>query len=221
MAGIADLNYEVAKKKKAIVITGFLDLRGSGITELPNNLTVSGNLFLSDTGITALPYNLTVGGSLYLSGTRITTLPDTLKVRGSLNLRRTGITALPDKLTVGGGVYGLEHNQSSNEADVKQQALVSQCTEEIQQVWKTFYTLYDTAQKKNPFFKDQPLPLTFLIDQFTIEALASVRGKYPFAQPGPDSPFWGMVFEAISASKTCKDDEVKEALEHLREKYSA
>ena len=31
-----------------------------------------GNLYLSDTGITSLPENLTVGGSLYLRGTPIT-----------------------------------------------------------------------------------------------------------------------------------------------------
>ena len=51
---------------------GFLDLSGTGITSLPDKLTVGGWLDLRDTGITSLPDNLTVGGSLYLGGTGIT-----------------------------------------------------------------------------------------------------------------------------------------------------
>ena len=51
-----------------------------------------GSLYLSNTGITALPENLTVGGSLYLSGTGITALPKNLTVGGWLNLSGTGIT---------------------------------------------------------------------------------------------------------------------------------
>ena len=57
---------------------GGLDLSGTGITALPDNLTVGGYLDLSGTGITSLPDNLTVGGGLYLSGTGIT---DTGKVK--------------------------------------------------------------------------------------------------------------------------------------------
>ncbi|EFS0316728.1 hypothetical protein HYB67_004133, partial [Salmonella enterica subsp. enterica serovar Sandiego] len=55
-----------------------------------------GGLDLSGTSITALPDNLTVGGGLNLSGTSITALPDNLTVGGGLNLRGTSITALPD-----------------------------------------------------------------------------------------------------------------------------
>lgn len=51
---------------------GWLDLRGTQITDLPDNLTVGGSLDLSNTQITALPDNLTVGGGLYLSSTQIT-----------------------------------------------------------------------------------------------------------------------------------------------------
>ena len=52
---------------------GSLYLRGTGITALPDNLTVGGYLDLEGcTGITALPDNLTVGGYLYLRGTGIT-----------------------------------------------------------------------------------------------------------------------------------------------------
>ena len=46
---------------------GSLYLRGTGITALPDNLTVGGSLDLENcTGITALPDNLTVGGYLNL-----------------------------------------------------------------------------------------------------------------------------------------------------------
>jgi hypothetical protein len=85
---------------------GSLDLRGTGITALPDGLTVSGWLDLSGTGITALPDGLTVGGCLDLEGTSITTLPDNLTVGGWLDLRGTGITALPDDLTVGNSLEG-------------------------------------------------------------------------------------------------------------------
>ena len=50
------------------------------------------SLYLRGTGITALPDNLTVGDSLYLRGTGITALPDNLTVGGYLDLRGTGVT---------------------------------------------------------------------------------------------------------------------------------
>ena len=80
---------------------GNLDLSETGITSLPDNLTVGGWLDLRETGITSLPDNLTVGGWLDLRGTGITALPDNLTVGGWLDLRGTGITSLPDNLTVG------------------------------------------------------------------------------------------------------------------------
>ena len=51
---------------------GNLDLSGTGITTLPDNLAVGGWLDLRGTGITALPDNLVVGWSLYLTDTGIT-----------------------------------------------------------------------------------------------------------------------------------------------------
>ena len=67
---------------------GSLDLsRCTGLTELPDNLTVVSWLDLSGcTGLTALPDNLTVGSWLDLSGC-------------------TGLTELPDNLTVGSWIY--------------------------------------------------------------------------------------------------------------------
>ena len=86
--------------------SGYLDLRDTDITSLPDNLTVGGYLDLRGTGITSLPDNLTVGGYLDLEGcTGITSLPDNLTVGGYLDLRGTGITSLPDNLTVGGDLY--------------------------------------------------------------------------------------------------------------------
>ena len=82
-----------------------LDLRGTGITSLPDNLAVGGWLDLEGcAGITSLPDNIAVGGSLDLRGTGITSLPDNLAVGGSLDLRGTGITSLPDNLAVGGSL---------------------------------------------------------------------------------------------------------------------
>lgn len=51
-----------------------------------------GSLYLSGTGITSLPEGLSVGGSLDLSRTGITSLPEGLVVGGSLDLSGTGIT---------------------------------------------------------------------------------------------------------------------------------
>ena len=86
-------NYEIdVNQDGTLNYNGSLDLEGTGITALPDNLTVGGSLYISGTGITSLPDNLTVGGSLYISGTGITSLPDNLIVGGSLYLAGTGIT---------------------------------------------------------------------------------------------------------------------------------
>ena len=81
---------------------GYLYLNGTGITSLPEGLTVGGSLNLHGTSITSLPNDLTVGGCLDLRGTRITSLPECLTVGGYLNLHGTRITSLPNDLTVGG-----------------------------------------------------------------------------------------------------------------------
>jgi len=65
-------------------LDGDIDLRGTGITTLPDNLTVGESLDLCGTGVTALPDNLTVGDSLDLRGTGISTLPDGIKVSGEI-----------------------------------------------------------------------------------------------------------------------------------------
>ena len=69
------------KKDGKLHYGGYLDLQGTGITSLPENLTVGGSLYLQGTGITSLPENLTVGGSLNLQGTGIT---DTSSVKRNI-----------------------------------------------------------------------------------------------------------------------------------------
>ena len=73
------------KKQQILVVitkvydyTENIDLRGIGITALPEGLSVGGYLDLRDTGITALPEGLSVGGDLDLRGTGITALPEGL-----------------------------------------------------------------------------------------------------------------------------------------------
>ena len=87
------MQYTIEQLKEMMDEDGSLDLSGTPITSLPNNLTVGGSLDLSGTPITSLPDNLTVGGWLYLSGTKITSLPNNLTVRGSIYLRGTQITS--------------------------------------------------------------------------------------------------------------------------------
>ena len=63
------MEYTIEKLKEMMDNNGgSLDLRGTGITALPEGLTVGGSLYLRGTGITALPEGLTVGGSLDLEG---------------------------------------------------------------------------------------------------------------------------------------------------------
>ena len=86
-------------------VGGDLYLGGcTGLTALPENLSVGGHLYLGGcTGLTALPENLSMGGHLYLGGcTGLTALPENLSVVGRLSLRGcTGLTALPETLSVG------------------------------------------------------------------------------------------------------------------------
>lgn len=53
-----------------ISVGGYLDLRGTGITTLPDNLSVGGSLGLEGTGITNLPDNFSCD-SLYLDHEKI------------------------------------------------------------------------------------------------------------------------------------------------------
>ncbi|WP_025245695.1 hypothetical protein [Candidatus Sodalis pierantonius] len=105
-----------------LVVRGHLDLRGSGISLLPDRLVVAGSLLLTgcplgelpamlsvgevldlkDTSITVLPPGLTVWGPLFLENTPLSTLPAGLKVNGYLNICGTAITHLPPDLQLSG-----------------------------------------------------------------------------------------------------------------------
>ena len=52
-------------------VGGYLDLRGTGITQLPQGLSVGGYLDLRGTGITQLPDELSIKGSLYLDAEKV------------------------------------------------------------------------------------------------------------------------------------------------------
>jgi hypothetical protein len=110
-------NYNIALQKQIQQYIkdgskGDLNLNGTSITSLPDNLTVGGDLGLYNTKINSLPDNLTVGGGLNLGNTPITSLPDNLKVGGYLDLENTSITSLPDNLKVG-EYLGLENTPLS------------------------------------------------------------------------------------------------------------
>ena len=85
-------------------VGGDLNLYGTSITSLPDNLTVGGYLNLANADITHLADNLSVGGDLHLRGADITMLPENLRVGGDLDLRGTKITSLPDDLSIGGSL---------------------------------------------------------------------------------------------------------------------
>jgi hypothetical protein len=64
--------FSIQKKIKKYIkdgSNGSLDLRGSPVEELPDNLKVGGDLDLQNTPIEELPDNLKVGGSLNLNNT--------------------------------------------------------------------------------------------------------------------------------------------------------
>ena len=88
-----------------IYFEGFLDLEGTQITKLPDNLRVGGSLDLQGTQTTELPSNLMVGGDLDLERSKIIKLPDNLIVGGNLYIQETQITELPESLTVKGEIY--------------------------------------------------------------------------------------------------------------------
>ena len=63
-----------------IKVGGYLDLRNTNITELPDNLTVGGSLDLSNTNITELPDNLMVDGNVYgFNGDRVSSIKKVLR----------------------------------------------------------------------------------------------------------------------------------------------
>ena len=96
---------ETTKKSHTDTIKKFCKKYGITEKHISEDGKIDCSLDLRGTGITALPEGLTVGGSLDLRGTGITALPEGLTVGGYLDLEGTGITALPEGLTVGGYLH--------------------------------------------------------------------------------------------------------------------
>jgi len=76
------VDYNIVNSR--IIINVFLNLRGTGIKYLPDNLTINGFLTLTDSDISKLPENLTVEDDLYIDNTNITSLPKSLIVKGKI-----------------------------------------------------------------------------------------------------------------------------------------
>jgi hypothetical protein len=77
---------ELCEIGKPIIFDGDLSCSNTGITKLPNNLTVNGILCCTDNGFTKLPNNLLVKNSLDCSGNNLRCLPSDLSVNGSIFL---------------------------------------------------------------------------------------------------------------------------------------
>jgi hypothetical protein len=120
---------ESLKKLHDLGLVDSIDLSGSGIERLPDDLQrVKGSLILRDcaqleslpdglkvggslylegcTGLRILPVGLEVGHSLFLEGCiRLRSLPDGLKVGHSLWLGGSGVFDLPTDLRVGQQIF--------------------------------------------------------------------------------------------------------------------
>jgi hypothetical protein len=226
MAGLPELNSEIAKKKKEIVIGDFLDLRRTSVKSLPDNLTVRGNLFLSDSKIAVLPNNLTVLGSLYLSRTKIRFLPDSLTVQGSLNVSYTDIIELPTRLKVSGTVYGLEENQKrleekKTDCDKKAAVLMQECRREIMDGWKIFYSEYLDEIEKYPPLSNKQVTLTELIERFSVQAKGYMGEKFPMIRSVPCDVFWGIILSSIEGTYTHRVDDLKSVRDEIAAKHSS
>ena len=95
LIGYTDRNFYFSDEAKELILQGkevtkkigSLNLQGTKITSLPDNLTVGRHLYLSHTQIASLPDNLTVGGDLYINGTQYldkNNLPSSLVVKGDI-----------------------------------------------------------------------------------------------------------------------------------------
>jgi hypothetical protein len=88
--GLVKIAYKEGAKLPALyIILLNLDVPDKTIT-IPTSLNLSGS------DITELPENLTIGGDLDLSGSKIKKLPNTLQVKGVLNISGLGLKPSPN-----------------------------------------------------------------------------------------------------------------------------
>jgi hypothetical protein len=84
----------------------------------PDGAHCPGYLYLRGTPVSSLPEGLAVGGDLYLGGTPVSSLPEGLAVGGDLELEDTPVSSLPEGLAVGGKIR-LNPDQRALEAEAE------------------------------------------------------------------------------------------------------
>lgn len=98
------LNTIIKELPKSLRVTKYLNAARSPITSLPSNFRLEG-LNLYGSKIKKLPDNLVIDGDLSVMMTHIESLPNNLTVVGNLNIQRTKIQRYPDDLKVLGSIY--------------------------------------------------------------------------------------------------------------------
>ncbi|WP_074012618.1 hypothetical protein [Candidatus Sodalis sp. SoCistrobi] len=93
---------DIQRLPDELLVGGHLILRNTPLAILPIGLNVLEDLDLRNTSITALPPDLSVGGGLFLENTRIVSLPENFRIEDSLVLENSLIASLPRNLWVGG-----------------------------------------------------------------------------------------------------------------------
>ncbi|HFU2783594.1 TPA: hypothetical protein ACGQX6_001286 [Klebsiella michiganensis] len=81
-----------------------INLSGSGIKQLPKELTVLGDAIMPGIQTRRLPDKMNLSQSLKLSFSTLDALPTALSIPGDLSIKNTCISQLPDDLGVGGNM---------------------------------------------------------------------------------------------------------------------
>jgi hypothetical protein len=84
---------------------GGLNLEGSWVGNLPENLHIRGDLVLKHWRRVVLPRGLVIDGDLDVTQAGINELPDDIVIKGSLLASNSTLNNLPDGLSVGGSVF--------------------------------------------------------------------------------------------------------------------
>jgi len=79
---LSNHNYEIING--VLYIKGCLNLGGSNVKSLPDNLSIETFLSIRRTNISKLPNNLTTGSGLYMVDTCVRRLPDSIKIGGNI-----------------------------------------------------------------------------------------------------------------------------------------
>jgi hypothetical protein len=105
---VPDVEYEI-RDDLSVYVEGSIDLKGSQVTRLPENMSVEGTLDLRYSDVTQLPEGLSVGGTLDLGYSQVARFPEDLSVGGNLYLYHSQVTQLPKDLRVGRYIYVYEN----------------------------------------------------------------------------------------------------------------